>query len=586
MSFSYLDRGDSFNALKTLQRFKRIQPDSPHMDKVDLAIADSFLRLARYDEAREALKDIESRSKRRSTQAEAAYRLGDVDYRQSRFVEAEKSYIRAADTYPDFRSRFPNAAYNTAEGQFERKEYRAAIDAYVAFMRAFPAHPHTAYALTRVGELLEILSGDQRRAMGAYIENQFRNPSHPGSLVSRIRLLTARFPKFKDKELEAALESVTKAADDLQKDENFIDVKELTTIVIADGLTARGDFERANSLLIGQFQANPQSVHGTKFQSRIAQNLTSQISQAVDKGDWLSALRVHSRNQESWLRSANRIDSEFLAARAYEMAGVMDPAFEAYQRIVDRLAQLQGSDELKAREVFERLPTLIEARTRLAQVQYQRGQFQQAQETLERDSGKESPAVAESLLAERADLSAALAERKGQVDVGIRYLRELIGKWRKDDPSAERLRFRLARLLKESKKAEAMKEADEILSQIVAATPKDKALLADALQMQADLAVEQKQSSKAMSALEALVNLQEADGRAVGSARYRLGLLQFEAGQVKAAEGTWGRLDPTRDRIWKGLAQDQMSSERWRSEYDKYIRRIPAATSLQGGSRE
>ncbi|MBK7891705.1 MAG: tetratricopeptide repeat protein [Bdellovibrionales bacterium] len=62
VGYSYLERGDSFGALKTFQRFVRLKPDSKYAGQVKISIARAFMALNRHEDA---IKELESVGERR-----------------------------------------------------------------------------------------------------------------------------------------------------------------------------------------------------------------------------------------------------------------------------------------------------------------------------------------------------------------------------------------------------------------------------------------------------------------------------------------------------------------------------------------
>jgi hypothetical protein len=55
----------------------------------------------------------------------------------------------------------------------------------------------------------------------------------------------------------------------------------------------------------------------------------------------------------------------------------------------------------------------------------------------------------------------------------------------------------------------------------------------------------------------------------------------YEDGDLKSAQAEWNELKAADGNIWKRLADEQMQSAKWKSEYKKYINRIPAADTLR-----
>ncbi len=60
------------------------------------------------------------------------------------------------------------------------------------------------------------------------------------------------------------------------------------------------------------------------------------------------------------------------------------------------------------------------------------------------------------------------------------------------------------------------------------------------------------------------------------STRFRLGKLYFDRGQLQKAQDVWGQFKGKESESWKKMAQEQVSSNEWKSDYKKYLDRIPA----------
>lgn len=208
LGYAYVDRGDSFAALQSFQRFARLKPRSKHLDQVHIATADAFLKLNRYEDALQILERVAKSGTTERVRQEAAYRKGDVFFKKKNYADAIASYQAAINEHPQAASRFPNAWYNSAEAAFIQNRYRDSLEAYRLFLTKFPSHDHGGYAMTRMGELIEILTGDAKRAAGAFFESHFRYRSTPGAGIARIRTLSARMPEMKEKELAAALDEI------------------------------------------------------------------------------------------------------------------------------------------------------------------------------------------------------------------------------------------------------------------------------------------------------------------------------------------------------------------------------------------
>lgn len=589
VGYSYLDRGDSFGALKTFQRLVRLKPDSKYAGQVKISIARAFLSLNRWDDALKELTDVEQNAKSVKDRQEAGFRKGDVYFRRGDYQKAIAEYDRAIKTYPEATGRFPNAFYNLAESRFRLGQEKMAIDSFRQFLQKFPEHRHGGYAMTRLGELIETLVGaDDSRVTGAFFESYFRFRSTPGADIARMRVLTARIPKMmKDRELKDALLEIDEI---VKRDADLPFIQEFRVISVADAFNERKEYERATKDLIQFYKENTQSKHLPLIKGRIVRNLSDNIRSYVDRGDFIQGLRLYSRDQSGWLKGIRRADLPFYAAKAYEAAGVLGDSAEQYRETLARL-ESQTPD---TRDVFEAPISKESVRLRLAAVAAQNRDYAAAEAELKQI--KDLAKLSEVEQSERAGLAADVAEARGQTDLARKFLADVIKAMATKDANVAvvaPLHLRVAKLALKSKDFKSAESAIETaISGIdkgleaqggpVADLEKQKA---GALEVKAEVALARGKPKEAIQAFATLLELPvanaDASRKGFDSVRYRMGKLQFEAGDLKSAEATWKGLAQDEKNLWRRLASEQMSGAKWRDEYKKYIERIPAAAEIR-----
>ncbi|MDX9730662.1 MAG: tetratricopeptide repeat protein [Bdellovibrionales bacterium] len=576
VGYSYLERGDSFGALKTFQRFVRLKPDSKYAGQVKISIARAFLSLNRWDDAVKELESVEKESKSLRDRQEASFRKGDAYFRKGDYKKALEVYQNAIKNNPEATGRYPNAYYNMAESRFRLGQEREAIDAYRQFLQKFPEHRHGGYAMTRIGELIETLVGaDDRRVTGAFFESYFRYRATPGADIARMRVLTNRMPTMKDRELRDALQEIDEI---VKRDGDLPSIQEFRVITVADGFTERAEYDRATNNLVQFYKENTQSKHLPLVRGRIVRNLTEKIRESVDKGDFIQGLRLYSRDQSSWLKGVRRADLPFLAGKAYETAGVYKQAADSYKEALSRLDSQKPED----RDVFEMPLEKESLRLRLAAVSAAARDFSVAESYLKQIKSDKDLKPVERV--ERAGLAAEVAEARGQTDVARKYLTEMLRSFSEKDASVVGpLHLRIAKLAMKDKD---FKQAEASLASVlkVATGTDQEKTRASALETQAEVFLATGKKQEAIASYKALleVPLVNSDLARSGydSARYRLGQLLFEIGDLKAAEESWSQLSRDEKSLWRRLANEQMSGAKWRDEYKRYIDRIPAAAGV------
>ncbi len=358
-------------------------------------------------------------------------------------------------------------------------------------------------------------------------------------------------------------------------------IEEFSKLLVADGYTARREYDHATQELVDYYQKNPQSPNMDKFKTRIIRNLSEGIRSSIDRGDFLDSLRRYSKNAGGWLKGSERVDVPFSVARSYEQAGVYKEATLNYEVCLQRLKNIKDADAERERRIFENPPSADAIRLRLAAVAAKAGDFAAAEGHLKKIASRSSLPDSEQI--ERAEISAQVAEARGQHEVARKYLNDLLKAWKGDVALTSPLHLRLARLEERNRN---FKAADVHLSKIIIWKNKESAavnddLHASALELRGDLFVKRGRRADAAKTYRDLLSAYE-NTRPLASVRYRLGQLLFQDGDLKGAEVVWNQFKSAPDNLWQRLATEQMQGAKWQNEYKKYLNRIPAAEELRG----
>jgi len=575
VGYSYLDRGDNLGALKSLQRFMRLRPNTKFTDQVKLAIGEAYLNINRYDDALTLFSEVESSTQNPMDAAEAAYRKGDVHFQRRDFAKAVAAYDDAFNRYKKASDYFANAWYNKAESLFWQGQYKKSLETYREFLQRFPDHSHGGFAMTRLGELLEIMGADERRVKGAFLESVFRYRGTPGANVARIRSLVSRFDSMKEKELKSAIGEIG----ELEKNTVMADMAEFTQIAIADGLFQRKDFAESTRRLISYYQKNPNAANREKFQNRIVRNIAGEMRHLLNQEKHLEALKLHASYAQSWLKNSDRIDVRFDLGRAYEMAGVPKEAQTIYQDALKRLNVIKGSSQEKQRSVYEVLPGAAELNLRLASVYAKDKQHARASDHL-KAVGATNLLPAEQQI-EYAQLGTEIAEARGDLETAKNFLGQQIAAWKGEPSAVADLHLRVARLNQQLKLS---KEAEEAVSKVISQQEADgrvaETTFGDALELKGDLLAARGDRTAAVETYRKFIEAFQGK-RPLGSVRYKVGKLQFDSGDLKSAEETWSALKDEANPLWYRLAQEQLEGAKFKGEYRRYIQRIPAMQSIR-----
>ena len=194
-------------AAKLLKRYVSNYPKSPFTNYAKIYLADTLAKMNNFENALDMYNEI-AEAGQEGPMIDSIFRKGDVYFLRQDYRRAEKVYRRALAAYPNDAKDFPNVWFNLAESQFNLAEYKEALKNYKRFFDLFPRHPYGGNALTRIGELIDILSGDRHRAQGFYNESFFRFRHTTGGVISRVRSLSQRFKGMSKKHLKETIREI------------------------------------------------------------------------------------------------------------------------------------------------------------------------------------------------------------------------------------------------------------------------------------------------------------------------------------------------------------------------------------------
>jgi tetratricopeptide (TPR) repeat protein len=581
LGFALMERGEALATLQTFQGFLKTYPSSPEVPLVRNAVAEAYMILRKYDEAMAEYDAIIKDFAKTPYAQEARYRMGDVAFAKGDFNQAIRLYEAAIKDLPAQEKVYPNADFNMAEARFWQKDFKKSLGNYIQFVNLYPSHPHGGYALTRIGELLGVLGADQRRVMGAFLESYFRFPNHPGAKVARIRMLSQQMKGMKPKELKKALEEI----EDYSNKLDLPGIKEFTTLMVAEGLTHRGEYKGALANLISYYQKNPTSANLDSFKGRILRNISNELKDEVERGEFLKALEFYGQYQNTWLKNSDRIDIPYFVAGAYERAGAFSEAENIYRETLQRREAIAGTEKEKEKKVQEHLPSIASLHLRLAATMAQDRDYIDAYQQLKAIGPGSTLSAAETV--ERVRLSALIAEQRNDPARAREALSELAEKWHGDPTLVVPVHLQLAQTylkLGDAKRAEA--HADKVLAAAETESesegegegeekPVPDKVVADAFEAKAQALLEQKKAMAAVETYQRMLDRFE-DKMQLGSIRYRVGQILFDRGDFKGANDVWKRLEGTKnDLLWK-IGKEKLEQSQWQGEYNKYIKRIPA----------
>ena len=579
LGYLSLERGDAIAALRLFNEHIENKnfgsKDSLSKDLARMGVGLAYMKLNRWEDAQKEFGNLDKNSAHRDLRVEAAFRKGDVWFRAKDFDKAISEYQVALKKYPEAEKIYPNAFYNQAESLFWRKKYSDSLSVFRDFIKKFPNNDHAPFAMTRLGELLEIFGADKSRVVGAYLETYFRYGESPSAVIARLRLLSARMKGMKPKEVKNAVTEIMSLA----KKIDLPNMEQFATVMVADGYSSRGELGKAIELLSKYYKENPTTVDVPLISNRIIANINDQLQGEVEKGHFIKALKTHAQYADNWLKNSARLDTRYNLGRAFEMGGVPVEAEKYYKDVLNRVYAIRGTAEAKEIQVKEGIPSEDELNLRLAAVYNRERKYNQAYEYLKNIKNPEK--LSETDQIERVNVAVQLLESRGDNESAIRYLGELLRTWKGQPELVAEPYYKLAELQRKQGKSDealqALRRVDELQQD---STKIPVALHAKTLEQMGDIYLEQNQDQKAAAAYAKLLEKYE-EKRPLSSIRYKLGEIHFKRGEIQKATETWAEFKGEKSEFWKNLAQEKLKDSHWRDGYKKYIQRIPAMSEAE-----
>ena len=533
-----------------------------------LGLAYGLSKLSETEQALKNITQLELTSQDLLVKAEAAFRKADIQMNENNFKLGYEQYAMAIQKYANVATLFPNAYFNKMEALFQLKKPEKAHEAALEFVQKFPTHDYAPYALTRVGELLEIISTDQTKSMGAYLEAHFRYGDNPKTIVARLHLLSARMKSMKDQELKETIQKMN----ELSLKSDLENVDQFKATMISDGFARRDDYDQAIDILSKFFQSAPTRKNSDQVTKRIVKNIHDQIRNFSTRGQHKNVLATVQKYSDTWLKKNDRIDTGFLIGKAYQSAGAYNVALKKYDQAIAAISDLKNDDVSLSIRANQTLPSLAELYLSKSQCLFEDKKFQQAYDDIQKISKPEE--LTENQQIERVYLVSELYQQKGDSDSAIRYLNEVVRLWENKPQQVAPTVLKLAEL--EQKKMN-FKKSTELLKNLSEQNITDDYKIR-AYQMLSKVSLESKDSVSAISALTDLLNKFEKK-HVLSEERFKLGQIYFNQGEMKKAEDVWSQFQGSDSVFWGKLASEKMNNSKWKQDYKKYLKRIPATAN-------
>jgi len=572
-----LDKKDYLSAVRLFDAHinKPEYKNKQSAEYAKLGMAYSLSKLNKLDEALKNIEDLENNAKNVNTKAEAALRKGDYFAQVGQYEKAADAYSKSISKFEKQAENFPSTYFNFSEVLFRDRKPEQAHAAALNFVKKFPSHEYAPYALTRVGELLEVLGAEQSKAVGAYLETNFRYGDSPKTIIAKLHLLSTRMKVMKDQEVQETLSKM----DELASKSDLQNVDQFKVTMISDGFSKRNEYQKALDQLITFYQKDPNRPDSSQIFLRISQNINSLIKKTLDSGDYKSVLSIYQKYSDTWIKKQPRIDTDFYVAKAYLEAGAYSVALNKFNEVSQKILDIGKNKDVHT-TLTQNLPTSDEINLMKALCLFEEGQFKDSFDKMKLIDNPEKLSDKDQI--NRIYYTALMADKRGDYKNAIRYLKELSREW-SDKPNL--LGPALLKLSDFEIKNHDYSNAKNNLNKIIQeASLKDQEKMSAYRKM---IEIAHTLSDTEMSK-EYLAQYIEKYGQTkdLSTERYQLGEIYFNAGQIQKAESIWSELKSETSSTLSKLAASKLNDIKWKDENKKYLKRIPAMTKSEKNSED
>ncbi len=320
-------------------------------ERLSFLIGESFFQLGLYDEAyvnyekffsRRADKPLNASVDRRLVPA-AAFRLGDIRFRQEKYPESKVEYSRAINTiptmskfsfegswYPNELGLFPHVFFNRSEANLRMGLEQNALKDLRAFLFISPNHPKVGLVLFRIGEILKNLGAADDMVMNAWRECIFRVPETLGAKLCEARKAGLELP-FSPKAnwprligtIEAALPKGKKVFWDSVSAE---DLEVYINLVISDAFIRAKEPQQAWHRLDSiRFKEPSAYLKAWKHEYSVV-SLSGVMDNDLQKGGFKNVIAEYDKRKSVLFFNATRFEILWRVAQAFEKLSLLSEA--------------------------------------------------------------------------------------------------------------------------------------------------------------------------------------------------------------------------------------------------------------------
>jgi outer membrane protein assembly factor BamD (BamD/ComL family) len=582
MGYSSIGDQDYLSALRWFQRFSNSFLES---DILSVAVLGKIQSLVGLNQVNEALKEIEDLKKtlcqnNKSCQIKADLFKADIYIKQKNWEKAEEAFNKISKSYSLEDIKEERYFYNFALVLFNQKKFLSSLDLFLEFLKHYPQDHYSGYALTRIGEIIDMHSSDPNRALGAYLEANFRHGVNPGStaVFARIRLLEKKLAFVKGRSRQMHIDEIIQ----LSKKEKLPMSEDFGNFIVSGELLRIGDYEQSLHFLIPTYRNKPTHSLNSVYFSKI-QNVQSKKMVSLSQSQPLEALKFHKFLKKDWLKGKKRMDVTFAIAESYFSLGDYKSASLYYEDFIKQKTQYLLDTVKKEVEFYHQNPaSLSTAYLKLAETNKKQKQWSLAFQALKKLD--ESSLILSSVeQVQRASLMSEILKEKGQTDYSLRYLKDMR---RLASETPDRTLDLISQEISALKKGQDYKSIVSLSSEIQGLC-QNQEMINQCYHAERDILKAKKQTLNVDSYqkdLQEFIEKYESDFD-LDDLKYELGQKYLEQKKVSLAKKLWSRFKKPSSG-WALLAESDLKGVDFDSLYEDYIKEIPFLKKEESPNQE
>lgn len=571
MGYSSIEDKDYIAGIRWFQRYISLFPESAVVQEARLALVRSLIGASQFEEAQKEIIKIRSDycKKIKSCLVKSYLLEADIYILQKQWAQALTPFQYIEKTFPKEKTVEERFYYNYASVLFRKKDFKDSLKTYLEFIKNFPVDQYAGFALTRMGEIIDIVSTNSNRALGAYLEAYFRYGVGQGSTAhfAKIRLLEKQLPSLKGRSKDVAIEEITKLA----KDSGLPMAADYANFILAKALLQQNEFDKSLNYLLPTYQENPTHILSARYLSLIQNIMARRLVNEMNQSP-LTALKKHPGVVRDWLSKVDRIDIKYAIANAYEHLGDYDSAANFYRQTLDKVNQI---DEKKLEDrllsAYQNPPDKAEIHYKMISALIENQKWNEAFIEIEK-SDDQKYKLSNQLRKLRSSYLAQILNKKGMNEHSLRYVRDM--RSIASENSVDLL-YNELKVLSEINEHQQIIDHKKQIDEICQKNKNETCYQMNRIILESERKI--LPNEKFYQALQIFINKFN-EYTNLDDLRYELGKLALGKNKIKEAEQIWSKFK-NQQSSWALLAKSDLAGVKYDDEYKNYMNRIPALRS-------